>query len=324
LKKFVAVGHFDPKLAILQMSVSKIGFDRWISREQVSWAFQVFNKYSQELSHMYITHVTSQEYVYRNLGKNAKWEDPVTNHFQFADPIHKITFKDLKHWSDSFNDFDNWINLNSIMAISSNLETYFSKIVQLALESDTGTLYGVSRRIDGVEILKHSTLNAFNFEDKIIACTKGEWGSRINSFVKLFGTAPPILIDNISGLDKLRKLRNEVGHAFGREIEETRRHDVLKVSKSAKLTRERTIYYMKLIYGISREVDKQLLINHIGEYQTVFFYHHLTKILSTGDSNQKRQLGNHVAVLKRKLGRFGALSAGKQFCRELIEYYESL
>ena len=305
------------------MPVSKVNFNRWLSREPTSWSFRVFQKYSGELSHMYIAHITSQAYVYHNLGKVAKWEDPAVKHFNFSDKVHENTFQNLKQWSQAFNDFDNWINLNALMAISSNFETYLSKIIQLALESDTGTLFGVTKRIDGVEILKHSHF-PFDFEDKIISCTKGEWGSRLNSIIKLFGTAPSILTDNISNLEKLRKLRNNVGHAFGREIEETRRHDSIEGSKIAKVKREKTIFYMKLIFGIAREIDKQLLVNHIGEYQTVFFYHNIRSSLSQGDTNKVRQLGNHGTILKKQLGRYGAAKAGKQFCRELIEYYEAL
>lgn len=306
------------------MSKSKMNFDRWVSKSPTTWSFRVYSKHSTELSHMYITHVTSKEFVYKNLGKTAKWEDSVDTHFTFSDTIYQQTFKDIKHWSESFNDFDNWINLNSLMAISSNLETYLSKTIQLALESDLGTLYGVSKRIDGVEILKHSGNNAFDFEDKIISCTKGEWGSRTNSFIKIFGTAPSVLKDNISSLEKLRKLRNNVGHAFGREIEETKKHDIIHAPKSAKLTKEKTIYYMKLIYAISKEIDKQLLVNHIGEYQIVHFYHSLKKSLSKGDPIPKRELGNHMAVLKKQIGRFGDTPVGKNFCKEIIEYYEAL
>jgi hypothetical protein len=306
------------------MSKSIISFDRWTSKNPTTWPFLVYSKYSTELSHMYITHISSKDFVYHNLGKVAKWEDSVDSHFTFSDTIYQNTFKNVKHWSDSFNDFDNWINLNSLMAISSNLETYLAKTIQLALESDLGTLYGVSKRIDGVEILKHSGIEAFDFGDKIISCTKGEWGSRTNSFIKLFGSAPSVLVDNISSLEKLRKLRNNVGHAFGREIEETRRHDIIQASKSAKLTKEKTIYYMKLIYGISREIDKQLLANHIGEYQIVYFYHTLRNSLSKGDPIPKRELGNHMAVLKKQVGRFGVTPIGKNFCKELIEYYEAL
>lgn len=301
-----------------------MSFNRWVSKNPSTWPFQVYNKYSTELSHMFIAHVASEKHIYQNLGKSAKWEDPFSQHFTVPDKIHQITFTDVKGWSNSFNAFDNWTNLNCLMAISSNLETYLSKTIQLALESDLGTLYGVSKRIDGVEILKHSAIDNLDFEDKIIGCTKGEWGSRINAFVKIFGSAPKVLVDNVSSLERLRKLRNNVGHAFGREIEDTRRHDVINSPEISKMSRDKTIFYMKLIYAIAKDLDKQLLANHIGEYQIVYFYHSMKDSLSTGDPIPARERGNHIAVLKKQIGRFGASSVGKNFCRELIEYYEKL
>jgi hypothetical protein len=210
------------------------------------------------------------------------------------------------------------------MAISSNLETYLSKVIQLALESDLGILFGVSKRIDGIEILKHKGSTVLNFEDKVISCVKGEWNSRTNSFTKIFGSAPLILTNNMSDMEKIRKLRNNVGHAFGREIEESTRHDLINATKSITLSREQTIKYMKLIYGVAKHIDTQLLNNHIGEYQVVHFYHTIKDKLSSGDPFPKRELGNHVAVLKKQIGRFGVHPISKKFCKDLIDYYDAL
>ncbi|MDK9558268.1 hypothetical protein QQF73_11610 [Marinobacter sp. M216] len=306
------------------MSVSDMSFERWTSRESSTWTFQVFQKYNRELSRMYISHIAANEFIYRNLGKNAQWEDPVSKHFKFRDETHEHTFGSIKGWSDSFNDFDNWTNLNSVMAMSSNLETYLSTVIKLALESDVGVLFGAKRRIDGIEIIKHGRSQPFDFEDKIVSCTKGEWGSRVNAFKKIFGQAPEVLESNISRLEKLRKLRNNVGHAFGRDIELSRSHNVIDAMDMHKLKREKTLEYQKLIYGIARAIDKQLLNDHIGEYQTLYFYHNLRPSLKHDDSNHQRKVGNHMAILKKKLGQFGAAKAGKKFCRELIVYYEAL
>lgn len=273
---------------------------------------------------MYIAYLASNEYVYRNLGKSAKWEDPVSTHFKFEDESWANTFDSIKLWSNSFNDFDNWVNLNSVMAMSSNLETYMATVIKLALESDVGVLFGTSKRIDGIEIIKHGRSQPFDFDDKLLSCTKGQWDSRANAFEKIFGKAPDILLNNISTLEKIRKLRNNVGHAFGRDIEASRSHNVIDIQDMQKLKREKTFEYQKLIYGISKAIDKQLLVDHIGEYQTLYFYHNLRPALKHDDHIEARKLGNHMTQLKKNLGRFGAAQAGKKFCRELISYYESL
>jgi hypothetical protein len=306
------------------MSRSQRKFERWKSREDSTWAFQVFQKHNQELSAMYIAHIASHEYLYRNLGKSAVWEDPMITHFKFKDDTQERAFKNIKEWSVSFNKFDNWVNLNSAMAMSSNFETYISTIIKLALESDVGVLFGTSKRIDGIEIIKHGRSQPFDFEDKIISCTKGEWGSRVRAFEKIFGNSPSILSDSISDLEKLRKLRNNIGHSFGRDIEASRKHNVIDIVDMEQLKRTKTIAYQKLIFGISKAIDKQLLTNHIGEYQSLYFYHNLRPSLKGEYPLNNHTLGNHTWMLKKGLGRFGAKFAGKIFCKELISYYEAL
>lgn len=300
-------------------------FERWKSREDCTWAFQVFQKHNLELSKMYFSHIASSEYVYKNLGKSgALWEDPITKHFKFKDEIQNYTFPTLKDWSNSFNEFDNWVNLNAVMAMSSNLETYMSTVIKLALESDIGVLFGASKKIDGIQIIKHGRHQAFNFNDKITSCTKGEWSKRVSAFKKIFGSVPSILSNNISTLESLRKLRNDIGHAFGRDIKASRKHNVIEVAKIQGLSRKRTIKYQKLIFGICKSIDKQLLSNHIGEYQSLYFYHNLRPSLKGEYPLNNHTLGNHTWMLKKGLGKFGAKCAGKVFCKELISYYETL
>lgn len=273
---------------------------------------------------MFIAHIASHAYLYRNLGKTANWADPITKHFQFKDDTQTHTFENVKAWSNSFNEFDNWVNLNSVMAMSSNLETYMSTVIKLALESDVGVLFGTSKRIDGIEIIKHGRPQPFDYEDKLMSCTKGEWGARVNAFERIFGKSPALLSGNISALEKLRKLRNNVGHAFGRDIDASRHHNVIDTLDIQKLKREKTLEYQKLMYGIAKSIDKQLLQENIGEYQTVYFYHNLRPQLNHEDIVVERRIGNHSTELKKQLGRFGAAKAGKKFCKELVTYYESL
>lgn len=83
--------------------------------------------------------------MYKKLGPSAKWEDDVTQHFEFDDAEKSELYSDLKDWSNSFNQYDNWVNLNSILVFSSNLETYMASAITLALESDPGTLFGASK-----------------------------------------------------------------------------------------------------------------------------------------------------------------------------------
>jgi len=304
------------------VSRSQVKFDRWKSREPSSWAFQVFQKHNRELSKMFISHIAAHSYTYKKLGESAKWEDSVTEHFTFDDSSHENSFQNLKNWSESFESFDNWVNLNSVMAMSSNLETYIATIIKLALESDVGILYRTPRKIDGVSLLKFGNSQPFDFEEKVISCTKGDWGSRISAYEKIFGKVPDALRNNISDLEKIRKMRNRVGHSFGRDIEKSRNHDAIDIMPIEKLRRDKTLEYQSLIYGIAKDIDRHLHIAHVGEYQTLYFFHNLIKKLP--DTPHYRNKKVRVNLLKKEIGRFGAYSAGKNFCSELIAHYEQL
>lgn len=301
------------------MSKSTVEFKRWIPREKSTWPFQVFQKYNDELERMYWSHALGGTFVYKMLGKNkANWTDAVTDHFEFESVHNKKLFNDLKDWSNSSNQFDNWVNLNALIAISSNLETYMASVISLALESDPGVLLKSPRIIDGVSILKNVT-GGISFESQIVNCTKGTWQSRSNSYKGIFNKLPEIIENKMGDLDKIRNIRNMVGHAFGRDIEQARQHGVKDIIPMESLSKERTLQYQKLIWSVAKSIDIHLFYTHIGEYQAISFYHKLYPSL-----NKDVHIGERSIALKKAIGKFGAVSPGKIFCKQLAEYYESI
>lgn len=50
--------------------------------------------------------------------------------------MNDTKFKNIKEWSNSFNELQNWMNLNALLAMMSNLETYMATVIPLAIESD--------------------------------------------------------------------------------------------------------------------------------------------------------------------------------------------
>jgi hypothetical protein len=294
-------------------------FDRWKAREASSWPFQVFKKYGSELDRMYWSHITCSTYVYSKLGEKAKWGDPVEQHFKFDIKYKAELFTNIKSWSNSFNQFDNWVNLNCTMALSSNLEVYMASAITLALESDIGVLFGASKKIDGVALLKYGQSSKIDLESHIIACTKGDWSSRAAAYENIFGRVPKTITKNISKLEAIRKLRNKVGHAFGRDIEQARKHGARETLPIEKLSREKTIQYQKLVWRVAKAIDVHLMLGHIGEYQVVDFYHRLYPSL-----RKDIHLGERARIFRKKLGGFGAMLMGKEFCKGLVSYYEAL
>ncbi|WP_286898097.1 MULTISPECIES: hypothetical protein [Sphingobacterium] len=294
-------------------------FSRWIPNEKSTWVFQVFQKYNDELEKDLWSYQPVTKRIYKNLKQdNANWADSVENHFEFDDKKEEV-FKNLKDWSNSFNHFDNWVNLNIVMSISANFETYLASVVSLALKSNPAILFGASKMIDGISLLKHGTTTKLDFESQIIACTKGDWSSRTSAFEKIFGNCPDILTRKIGQLEQVRKLRNKVGHSFGRDIDEAREHIFKKILPAENISREKTYQYQKLLWSTAKSIDIYLLENHIGTFQAISFYH---------SEYQKMRKDVHQSIravdFKKIVGRTGVQSASKQFYKDLVKYYESL
>lgn len=302
------------------MTRSTATFDRWKSREQSTWPFQVFKKYTNEYERMFWTHVTSKRFVYSQLGKiGAQLEDDVEKHFEVKGVDRENLYVDINDWTLAFNQFDNWTNLNGLMAISANLETYMASVVRLALESNPGTIFDASKKIDGIQLLKNAGRRKLAFDDEVKSCTKGDWSSRISAYTKIFGGVPKILSDKCSELDAIRKIRNNVGHAFGRDIDDSRDHGVKIIVPMETVTLERAVKYKKLIWDVAKAIDKHLLIHHVGEFQIVRFYHQKLSILDVEFDEKAR-----ITRFRKEIGRFGAALRGKDECKGLIEYYNSL
>lgn len=302
------------------MARSTVQFDRWRPREKSTWVFRVFKQHNTELLRMYSAFENSYKFTYTKLGESkATWQDLPSKHFSYTNPHDYVQYTDLKDWSNAFNDLENWINLNALVTISSNFETYLSTVIPLALSSDVGVLYGVPNKIDGIEILKNGHESPFDFDDIVINCTKGTWSSRLATYEKTFSKSPNVFSNNIAALDAIRTLRNEVAHAFGRDIDESRSYQEIKKLPIKKLSRERLLKYQLLVWKIAKSIDVHLHQFHIGEYQAALFYHEIYHELNHSVHSSIRAM-----QLKKRIGTFGTTPVGKEFCKGLVNYYEAL
>mgnify|MGYP003361998491 CR=1 FL=1 len=301
------------------MTKSTTKFSRWEAHDSTTWAFQIFTKYNSELASFRGAHEAAKLFTYRELGaRKATWTDPFKNHF----PPNKVNidyYNNLKFWSESYNGFHNWINLSSIMSISSHLETYMACVIAIAIDSDPGVLLGASKSIDGASVLKHRKQVPHHLAQHIVACTKGTWPQRLSAFEVLFGTCPPEMKKLQKDLEKIRLIRNRFGHAFGRDIEDAQKHGNLKIEKIEKVSDATFFKLEKTTRYFVKYIDELLLKNHIGDFEAVYFYHNIYPLLPKNvNPNQRAQ------SLKKEIGRIGAGIRGKKYCRELVSYWEVL
>lgn len=291
--------------------------ERWKPYNESSAALRIFNKYDTELRRCMSAYYSAKAYTYEHLKSDgAVWED-CAQKYLFTKGNTKLTLKD---WSDGFNIFDNWTRLNTIMATCSYFETFLSSIIIESIESDPGILFGVPHAIDGIKLLKSNRpLKENEFVQKITDCTKGDWNSRISGIKRLYPGIPKKCFDNhLSGLERIRKLRNDVAHAFGRDIEASRNYKAITIAPMHSISSEKCTKYRTIMTDIAKNFNDYLMNNHIGNFEPLQYYH---KIYPEIENLNK---GVKMMRLKKSMGQKGLGIISKDFCRQLILYYEGL
>lgn len=289
-------------------------FNRWQSKDTSTLVFRLFNRRLTDLNEMLWASIPAISYTKGIYRRNKHSEKPLSSPRELfkasGEDVRRLAH-DLERWNHYICEFENWNRLNALVALLSSFEVYLSSVISLALESDPGLILNAHKSIDGVHLLKLNRDNHhfFNYTEKI---TKGTWSARTNEFKRIFSTLPSLLEQNIGELDKMRILRNKVAHAFGRDIDKARSRNSTVLGNAERLSLKRLQKWLRLIYEIVIELDKFLLINHIGEYEIVYLYH------TNKDSIDLKGIDWFKKIIQQQ--NFCQMRS-KFFCRELIQYY---
>jgi hypothetical protein len=295
---------------------SIVTFDRWNSFEEVSWSYQVFSKYDDQLGKMLTANINAKKYCYGSLkNSGSKWTDQAQTALGTGDRFLSA-FKDLKHWSDTYNDFQNWTSLNAVLATAANLETYLVGAITTSLQSNPGILFGATKSLDGAKLLKIGAAGVAT-DSYVVSCTKGEWVSRISSIERIFGPTSATLKGKIPILDKIRIIRNSVGHAFGREIKAAQYHGLREVQSMARVSLEQAFSYTTICRDVARDIDRLLLRESIGDFEMIRFLHAHHKDMVSAP------IGERMMKLKKAIGKH-AQPRGKTYLKGLLEYWDQL
>lgn len=287
------------------------GFDRWTSNENYTWAFQVFKKHHTYLNSLLWSHIPASEYV----AETAK-SQVVDMHtlFNVKEDDKRTIKKEFKDWNANYEEFNNWTRLSCLMSLSSYFEIYLATVTSMALESDPGQIHGATRKIDGVLLLKYSA----SYSDLSKQCTIGEWSKRTARYKALFNDTPPELKSNEGNLEKMRKLRNNIGHAFGRDIKKSREKGVKQIKAIETLSTKQLKEYLNVVYDVAVGIDRHLLKNHIGAYEIIYCFHKLKESFSSKHLSSER-----AAAIKKKVGKDGP-GISKAYSVKLVDYYDKL
>lgn len=293
-------------------------YSRWLTTREHSWPYRIFKKSNDELMVMRMAQISSKEYTYKRLrADGARWETPAINYL-YTNNDRNLTLKD---WSNSFNAFENWSRLNQLMALCSSFESYIVAIVKLAIKSDPGLLIEAPNTVDGIKYIKYDIeLDNVNLKELVEGCTKGDWCSRTNNLKKIFMRVPASLEKNIDSLERIRKLRNNLGHAFGRDIDTVQTYNLYKLPKMDTLSSGSFKRLQSIVQDIASDLDKQVMSKHVGNFQPLYYYH--TRLLELESFSSQKDKANELKRLLITDANDAQYSS--TFCEWVISYYDSL
>ncbi|HEY1012629.1 MAG TPA: hypothetical protein VGE07_07990 [Herpetosiphonaceae bacterium] len=288
-------------------------FDRLKPWRNQTWNYLLFKKHHTELNDLYWSFAPTVSSVHDQIDNAPPTQSPVIT-FNYSGEVRRIA-SDPNTWRKMFSDFENWVRLSALISISGYFEIFFQKAIALALESDPGIQYGKSRLVDGFSYRKYN--DKYSFHEAGENCAKGEWNRRISIYKKLFHHIPSSIENHISDLEQIRIMRNGVGHAFGRNMKDYLESVHISSKPMMSLSETDLQKWLGIIDQIALDIDTHLGMNHIGEYETLYFYHNWR----TTPQARASTVANFSKHLRSSTNHNGA---GREFCRGLITYYDSL
>ncbi len=104
----------------------------------------------------------------------------------------------------------------------------------------------------------------------------------------------------MADLEKLRRIRNGVTHAFGRATDD---YDSLRETQPRPFTKVSEEFLKKTLGledRIAVAVDAHLGPTHIGEYEALYFYHHWDKQFASGHLTEAQALAKRIGALQSR------------------------
>jgi len=289
-------------------------FSRWQSFSGSTFSHRLFKRHHDEINSLYWSHMLASKRTLDVVKKTDKRLRPTT---VFAVPRKhmKRIAPTLEQWEKDFKDFNNWVRLSASVAINSYMEIYLRNISALAIESNPGIIIGAPRAIDGVRLLKSRP--GYNYSEYAVHFTKGDWNTRLQHYERLFGEAPPTFKEYVKELNELRKMRNGVGHSFGRSTDEYDTVLQTEPKPMMRLSEERFLFWLRMADEVTEAIDEHLKSHHIGQYERLYYYHYWLS------RNEESRSPLDAEALRRSLEEDTGETIDVETCRALIEYYEN-
>ncbi|NDZ12700.1 hypothetical protein [Variovorax sp. WS11] len=290
-----------------------MSFDRWQCAWPRTWPYAVFKKHHTELNDLYWSQAAAANHAMATVGATHGTDD-LTAILKIPPANARRIASSAQKWQSQFKESQNWIRLNALVALCGYLETYIHAVGTLALTSDPGVLISSPRAVDGLSLVKREALP--DLSEHITGLTKGAWSDRVRKYRSLFGTVPATLEKNVSELDAIRKLRNGVGHSFGRLIHEYRSPLLLKPLPVQRLAEERLQRWLGVVDDCVSAIEDHLRSAHIGAVEGLLNYHAWDKTFYAGHTSEEKAFRAQFPDAQ------GSPPSAKYF-RSLIAYFRS-
>lgn len=283
-----------------------------------TWAHRRFRIHETEINQLYWSFAPAAGYT-DYLARHAPQPATTQGLFHATGPDAQRVANTTAEWRSHFREFQNWVRLAALLSASSYLETYVRSAVMLAIKSDPLARFGRPRLMDGVTWLKHGMRD--DLEPLVRLCVEGTWEQRAARYRDIFGSIPKIVEDNIPELNRMRSLRNSVGHSFGRNLHQHGADLIsLHPGTAERLSEARFKKWLGMISEVAYAIEHHLAPTHIGEFETLAFY---------GDWRTKPRPAQdrrftEARAFSTATGRMAGRPCGVEFSKGLIAYYRTV
>lgn len=269
---------------------------RWEMPWDTSIAYFRFRNHHKQLNAMYWAFI----YGTAALGKYTKSEErngkSTKDFYKFAIESSKCpnysVVEDWDIWKKSYVEFENLTRLNMLVDANSYLEVYLRSIYCLSMESRPDILLCRGKQIDGLAFYKNvdnyhysskiveTHPEKYIFYNNLVKLTKKDWQNRIKAFGDIFGDVPDELRQNVAELEQIRKIRNNMGHFFGRKKDTKDKKgkddegDIklpISSDQMLKLSEQRLKKLFGVIFQTATAIDRYLLKDFVGNYECILF-----------------------------------------------------
>ena len=301
---------------------------RWDIPRDCSMAYLLFRQHHIQFNNMYWAYL----YGTATLGREAKkakgiFESPSEYLVNLKGPnVNYSAVSCWDNWWKYFEDFEGLTRINLLLDANSYFEVYLRNIYCLAMESRPDVLLDRATIIDGFKLYKTQKHYRYSYKhdktylfiDNLLKLTKGDWHSRLEAFEKIFGNCPDTLKGNCDQLNEIRKIRNDVGHFFGRDKKSDDGAIRVKLDKMTQLKDDRLKKLLNVIYTSAGSIDKMLFPEFVGSYESVMFCLQCAEKNHIGLS--KNRIGDIVGLARQEMGE-GGYPIGREYLTKALEYF---